>query len=235
LLVILPPVVVSVTLLVLYLELPDTDVRVRSALVGAVVAGLAWYGMQLAHVRFQVGLARWNALYSGFGAFPVLLASVQVSWVIVLIGAQLVALHQSSPTLRVLAAGARRDFASLSALGMEVALALVGRDAPVPVRALAIEVRADLVTLRVVLDSLEARGIVSSIVSGGAKRVALAVDAASLRTSDVLDAIGRGPQMELPWREGSQTVRRALEMHRLASDTSEHNVTLAELRARAEP
>ena len=235
LLVVLPPVVVSLTLLVLYLELPDTDVRIRSAIFGAVVAGLAWYGTQLAHVRFQVGLAQWNAIYSGFGAFPVLLASVQVSWVIVLIGAQLVALHQHSPTLRVLAAGARRDFATLSTLGMEVALTLVGREAPIDARALAVEVHADLVTLRVVLDSLEARGIISSIVAAGTKRYALSGDASGLRTSDVLDAIGRGPQVELPWREGSQTVRRALELHRQAGDTSEHNVTLAELHGRARP
>jgi membrane protein len=223
------------TLFVLYMELPDTDVRGRSALVGAIVAGLAWYGTQLAHVRFQVGLARWNAIYSGFGAFPVLLASVQVSWVIVLIGAQLVALHQHSPTLRVLAAGARRDFATLSMLGVEAALALVGRDAPVPMRELAAEVHADLVTLRVVLDSLEAAGIVSSIETAVGKRYLLALDAGGLRTSDVLDAIRRGPDMELPWREGSPEVRRVLDLHRQAADTSEHNVTLAELRARSGP
>lgn len=234
LLFVLPPVAVSVTLFVLYMELPDTDVRGRSAIFGAVVAGLAWYGTQLAHVRFQVGLARWNAIYSGFGAFPVLLASVQVSWVIVLIGAQLVALHQHSPTLRILAAGARRDFATLSVLGMEAALALVGRDAPVPMRELAAEVRADLVTLGVVLDSLETAGLVSSIRTAVGKRYVLAVDASELRTSDVLDAIRRGPDVELPWRDGSPEVRRVLDLHRQAGDTSEHNVTLAELRARSQ-
>lgn len=231
LLIVLPPVVVAVTLLVLYLELPDSPVPFRSALFGAVVAGVSWYGVQLAHVRFQVGLAQWNAIYSGFGAFPVLLASVQLSWVIVLIGAQLVALHQHSPTLRILAPGARRDFATLSTLGMEAALHLVGREAPVDARALALELKADLVTLRIVLDSLEARGIVSSLQTPRGKRYALAIDPSALRTGDVLDAIGRGPE-ELPWREASPKVRRALELHRQASDTSEHNVTLAELHER---
>jgi membrane protein len=234
LLFVVPPVVVSMTLFVLYMELPDTEVRGRSALFGGVVAGIAWYGMQLAHVRFQVGLARWNAIYSGFGAFPVLLASVQISWVIVLIGAQLVALHQHSPTLRVLAAGARRDFATLSVLGMETALVLVGRETPLPVRDIAVEVRADLVTLRVVLDSLETAGIISSIETAtGGKRYLLGVDATTLRMSDVLAAIRRGPEAELPWREGSPELQRVLELHRQAGDTSEHNVTLAELRARA--
>ena len=232
---VLPPIVVSSTLLLLYLELPDTEVRFQSALIGAIVAGLAWYGMQLAHVHFQVGLARWNAIYSGFGAFPILLASVQISWLIVIVGAQLVALHQHSPTLRVLAAGARRDFATLSALGMEVALHLAGRQEPIDARGLAIELRADLVTLGDVLEALEARGIVSSLVTPKGKRYALALDASALRTSDVLDAIGRGPMADLPWRDASPAVRKALEAHRRASDTSEHNVTLAELSARIKP
>ena len=233
LLFVLPPVAVTLTLLVLYLEMPDTQVRFRSALFGSVVAGLAWYTLQIEHVRFQVGLARWNAIYSGFGAFPVLLASVQVSWVIVLIGAQLVALHQRSPTLRVLSGTVRRDFATLSSLGLEAALHLVGRESPVDPRDLALELRASLDMLRMVLDSLAGGGIVTSIDTPKGKRYVLAVDPAELRTSDVLDAIGRGPEAELPWRDANPAVRHVLEQHRKASDTSEHNVTLAELRARA--
>ena len=235
LLFVLPPIAVTLTLLVLYLEMPDTHVRFRSAVFGATVAGLAWYVLQIEHVRFQVGLARWNAIYSGFGAFPVLLASVQVSWVIVLIGAQLVALHQRSPTLRVLSGSVRRDFATLSSLGLEAALHLVGRDTPVDPRDLAIELSASLDMLRMVLESLEARGILSSIETPKGKRYLLAVSASELRTSDVLDAIGRGPEAELPWRDANPAVQEALALHRRASDTSEHNVTLAELHARARP
>lgn len=232
--IVLPPVVVTLTLLVLYLELPDTDVRVRSAFFGAVVAGLSWYGMQLAHVRFQVGLARWNAIYSGFGAFPIFLAVIQLSWVIVLIGAQLVALHMQSASLRVLGSGARRDYETLSALGLEVAIALSRRAEPIALRPFAAELGADLATLRLVLDALEDAGIVSSIETAVAgKRYALAADPTTLRTSDVLDAVARGSEAELPWQDASPAVREALALHRRASDTSEHNVTVATLRERS--
>lgn len=233
-LVVLPPVATSLTLLVLYLELPDTQVRLRSALFGAVCAGLAWYGIQIAHVRFQVGLARYNAIYSGFGAFPVLLVGVQLSWLVVLIGAQLVALHQRSPSLRVVGAGARRDFATLSALGMEVAVALAKAEGAIDARALALEVHTDLATLGIVLDSLEGRGLVSSVLSTRGKQYVLAVDASAIRTGDVLAAVSRGPHAELPWRDASPAVQRALELHRRASDTSEHNLTVAELARRAD-
>jgi membrane protein len=235
LLFVLPPLVVTLTLFVLYVELPDTIVRKRSALFGAVIAGIAWYAVQLTHVRFQVGLARWNAIYSGFGAFPILLAITQISWVIVLIGAQLVALHMRSPTLRVLASGARRDYATLSTLGLEAALALVASKEPVAMRELARRLEADLATLTVVVDSLENAGIVGTIDRGGDRACSLAVEASALRTSDVLAAIGRGPDVELPWREASSTVREALDRHHSAASTSEHNLTLAELHARAKP
>jgi membrane protein len=233
LLFVLPPLVVTATLFVLYVELPDTKVSWRSAAFGAIVAGIAWYVTQLLHVRFQVGLARWNAIYSGFGAFPVLLASVQVSWVIVLIGAQLVALHQRSPTLRVLGTAARRDFASLSALGMEVAVALASEREPAALSALAAGLRTDEDTLGLVLDALVARGIVSALEAPLGRRYALAVDAGTLRTRDVLDALEHDPHAELPWDEASPAVREVLAKHREESVASQHNLTIAELKARA--
>ncbi len=232
LLFVLPPLVVMLTLYVLYIELPDTHIQRSSAMFGAFGAGLAWYGVQLLHVRFQLGLARWNAIYSGFGAFPVLLASVQISWVIVLIGAQLVAMHQHSPTLRVLAGGERRDFASLSLLGMQAAVALAGHGAPVTARALAAELRCDVVSLRLVLDALASRGIVAAVDASAGRHYVLVSDPAALRTSDVLAAIERDPHADLPWNDADPVVRDALTRHRDAADASEHNVTIAELRAR---
>jgi len=92
-----PPLAVLLGLLVLYAAVPERPAPWRSRLLGAAAAALLWYGLQLAHVRLQIGLARWNALYSGFGAFPVLLASVHLSWVVVLFGAQLGRAHALGP------------------------------------------------------------------------------------------------------------------------------------------
>ncbi len=92
-----PPLAVLLGLLVLYAAVPPRPAPWRSRLLGAAAAALLWYGLQLAHVRLQIGLARWNALYSGFGAFPVLLASVHLSWVVVLFGAQLGRAHALGP------------------------------------------------------------------------------------------------------------------------------------------
>ena len=54
----------------------------------------------IVHVNLQVGVARYNALYAGFGAFPIFLVWVYVSWVTVLFGAELASSHQNEQMVR---------------------------------------------------------------------------------------------------------------------------------------
>lgn len=245
---VLPPLTVALVLYVLYRELPETRVSRRSALFGAVWAAVFWYGVQLLHVRSQIGLARWNAIYSGFGAFPVLLASIQISWVIVLIGAQLVAAHQHSPSLKVLARGAPRDHAALQAAAMRIVLALTRADGPMEPAKVATVSDADLPTVRTVLEALAAHGIVTAIerarVSaradeslpaslGEARAYVLAGDPRSIRSSDVLDALERSAgSAELPWHDADPHIRAVLLARRAAAASSTDNLTLDELTKR---
>ena len=93
----------SVAFTFLYMALPNTRTRFVSALLGGILAGVLWVGAMTLHVRFQVGIANFNAIYSGFAAVPIFLAWVQVSWVIVLLGAEMAFAHQSEPAYRQIA------------------------------------------------------------------------------------------------------------------------------------
>ena len=95
-----PPLVVCLTLFGLYRTVPSAKVPARSAWLGAGTTALAWYALQLLHIQLQVSLARWNAIYSGFGAFPILLMSIRASWVLVLLGARSAAMHSRGRLLR---------------------------------------------------------------------------------------------------------------------------------------
>jgi membrane protein len=78
----------------LYKFVPSTSVQLRSALVGAAVAGILW---QLAGVAFAVFVAnsvRYAVIYSGFAILIVFLIWLYVAWLIVLIGAETAYLHQ---------------------------------------------------------------------------------------------------------------------------------------------
>lgn len=251
LLFVLPPLLVAAALYVVYVQIPETRVSRRSALFGAAWAAVFWYGTQLLHVRFQIGLARWNALYSGFGAFPVLLASIQISWVVVLIGAQLVAAHQKAPSLRVLARGAPKDHAALQALAMRIALVLAKADGPLDLVALARLGRGEPPSVRFVVEALAAHGVVTALGRtraaarpdatvpdslGEASGYVLAMDPRELRSSSVLEAVERGAgSAELPWHDEDPHIRELLLARRSAAASSADNLTLAELGARSEP
>lgn len=72
----------------LYMYLPNTKVPVRSALVAGLVAAILWWAMQTAYIQFQVGVAKYNAIYGGFASLPLFMAWLQVSWTIVLYGGE---------------------------------------------------------------------------------------------------------------------------------------------------
>ena len=73
----------------MYVFMPNTRVPALPALVGAVAAGVAWMVLQQLYIRFQVGVARYNAIYGGLATLPLFMAWVHVSWQVVLAGAQL--------------------------------------------------------------------------------------------------------------------------------------------------
>lgn len=83
-----------------YLVMPYRKVRLRSAAMGGLSAGIGWYIALVVHVHFQIGVARYSALYSTFAAIPLFLVWVFVSWIVVLLGAELAAAHDKPELYR---------------------------------------------------------------------------------------------------------------------------------------
>ncbi|MFP4056272.1 MAG: YhjD/YihY/BrkB family envelope integrity protein [Candidatus Brocadiia bacterium] len=72
-----------------YLFMPNTRVRVRSALVGGVVGGTAWHLCYWAYTTLQLGVGRYNAVYGTFAAVPIFMIWLYLSWALALLGAEL--------------------------------------------------------------------------------------------------------------------------------------------------
>jgi len=85
----LPYLSIWILLLVLYLVMPNTRVPVRSAAIAALVAGILIQIVQWVYIRFQIGISTQSAIYGSFAAIPLFLAWLQVSWYIVLLGAEI--------------------------------------------------------------------------------------------------------------------------------------------------
>lgn len=85
-----PYILIWFVMVFLYVFIPNTRVRFTSALPGGILAGTAWQAAQWGYFHFQVGVAKYNAIYGTLAALPVFLVWVYVSWLIVLFGLEVV-------------------------------------------------------------------------------------------------------------------------------------------------
>ena len=85
----LPYVSIWVLLTMLYLVMPNTRIPLTSAILGGIAGGTIAQIVQWAYIKFQIGVASQGAIYGSFAALPLFLAWLQMSWMIVLFGAEI--------------------------------------------------------------------------------------------------------------------------------------------------
>jgi len=84
-----PYVIIWIVFTILYLIVPNTKVRFTNALIAGVIAGTAFQLFQFLYIHGQVYLSRYNVVYGSFAAIPLLLLWLQISFLIVLLGAEI--------------------------------------------------------------------------------------------------------------------------------------------------
>ena len=73
----------------IYLIVPNTKVRFLNALIAGMITGILFQAFQGLYVSGQINLTRYNAIYGGFAAIPLLLIWLNISCLIFLIGAEI--------------------------------------------------------------------------------------------------------------------------------------------------
>jgi len=95
---ILPYGVIWLVFTFIYVFMPNTKVELKSALWGGILAGTIYQLVQLAYITFQIGVSNYGAIYGSFAALPLFLVWLQMSWLIVLLGAEISFAHQNVAT-----------------------------------------------------------------------------------------------------------------------------------------
>lgn len=217
-----------------YLTMPNTHNRVWPALMGGLVGGTAWQLAQVLHVKFQVGLAKYNALYAGFAAIPIFLIWLYVSWLTVLFGAELASALQRGATRARSAAGGPANQASREDQGLlamlELAAAFAAETGAQSLQTLAERTGLDEGPLWGLLGELKRAGLVAEVQSHGESAWIVARPPERVVVTDVLAAL-RG-KADDAWREPGGRAERAraalLGLARAERDSLE-NRTLREL------
>lgn len=85
----IPYIIVCGVFTFLYMFIPNTKVRFKAALIGGVVAGILWESAGWAFASFVVSSTKYAAIYSGFAILIMFMIWLYVSWLILLVGAQI--------------------------------------------------------------------------------------------------------------------------------------------------
>lgn len=90
----LPYFLVIVAFTVLYLLVPNTKVKIRSALIGGFIAGILWETAGWLFASFVVNSGNYTVVYSSFAVLVLFMIWLYLSWLILLIGAAISYYHQ---------------------------------------------------------------------------------------------------------------------------------------------
>jgi membrane protein len=220
-----------------YLVMPNRRSQLSSAALGGFVAALLWQITLRLHIAFQIGVANYNAIYAGFAALPIFLVWVQLSWWIVLLGAELAFAHECEREYHGFAVQRERTQSAREGLALRaltrVCSAFLAGEAPRTAAQIAAGLWVSPREIEDVLEDLVGAGLASRVeareASGGSGYVP-ARDPGAITLHDVLAAL-RGAPLEAEDSGASDLDRRmakALSQLDAEARSSAHNRSLRE-------
>lgn len=84
-----PLVITWLVFTFIYMAIPNTKVKWKSALIAGLAAAAAYTMLQQFYVFAQFTTSKFNAIYGSFAALPLFLTWLNLSWILILAGAQL--------------------------------------------------------------------------------------------------------------------------------------------------
>jgi len=160
-----PYLIVGAVFTFLYMYMPNTDVKLKSALVGGLAGGFLWATVGIIFTAFVVNSTRNDAIYASFAIGIVTLIWLYLNWLVLLIGSQLAFYHQNPAYLRIGRREPRLSNAMRERLALNI-MFLVGqsfRDPDMHIRMadLSTSLRIPSITLAPITAGLEKGGLLS--------------------------------------------------------------------------
>lgn len=91
----LPLLLIWIVFSFVFIAIPNTKVSFPAGIIAGIIAGTLFLVVQWGYVYLQIGVSRYNAIYGSFAAIPLLLVWLQISWLILLFGAEVSFAYQN--------------------------------------------------------------------------------------------------------------------------------------------
>lgn len=95
----LPYILIMIAFTFIYIFVPNTRVKFRSALIGGLVTAILWVTIGWGFANFVAGSEKYTAIYSTFATLILFMFWLYVAWLILLIGSSIVFYHQQPEAL----------------------------------------------------------------------------------------------------------------------------------------
>lgn len=148
-----------------YVFIPNTRVKIRAAFIGGIVSGVIWQSTSWIFATVIVASTKYSAIYSGFATLIILMLWVNLNWLILLLGADLVYHIQHADNLSVPQHRLRLSITDRESIGLQI-LSIIGRaqyggQPGVTLQDLIHLIRLPEVLLAAVVDLLKEAGLIS--------------------------------------------------------------------------
>ena len=184
-----PYLVVIALFTFLYMFMPNTSVRFRSALIGGTAGGVIWATAGMLFATFVATSVRTQTVYASFAIAIIALIWLYLQWLILLIGAQIAFYVQNPAYLRIGRREPRLSNAMRERIALNIML-LVGaafRDSALSINLhdLSERLRIPSITIAPILEALETRGLITATED---ENLLPGAEMARIRLSDILGA-----------------------------------------------
>ncbi len=151
----------------MYVFIPNTKIRLSSGIFAGIVAGTIYQIFQWGYISLQIGVAKYNAVYGSFAALPLFFIWMNISWLIVLFGAEIAFSHQNVETYEfeqdcLNVSHAFKRLLSIRVLHLMVRRFLDGEDA-VNARQISLETEIPIRLVNQILFDLVSAGLVLEV------------------------------------------------------------------------
>ena len=168
------------------------------------MAGTIFQIVQWGYINFQIGVAKYGAIYGSFAALPLFLLWLQISWLIVLFGAEVSFAHQNVETYEFEPDCLSVSHSFKTLLSLLITQRLVHRfcagEKPSGASQLSHELDIPVRLVRQILYELSESGVLSEVRKGEDKELAYqpAIDVDKITVKFVIDRLEQRGSTNIP-------------------------------------
>ncbi len=218
----------------IFIFIPNTKVRFRSGLIAGIVGGTIFQLVQWAYINFQIGAAKYGAIYGSFAALPLFLLWLQISWLVVLFGAEVSFAHQNVETYEFEPDCLSVSYSFKKLLALLIVQRLVGNFSkatePSTAAQISHELEIPIRLVREILYELTEAGVISEVGTAQERETAYqpAVDTNLLTVKYVVDALEKHGSADIPVAKSEQLkkLEHSLAQFARAVENSDANLLL---------